>query len=214
MNSIHSTNQNKKMNVLLVNGSPKQFGCTFTALKEVERGLNEDGISTEIFWPGNNPIAGCMGCGFCTKEKKCFRDDDNVNAFINKASSADGFIFGSPVHFAAASGAITSFLDRAFMVNRRGFEGQVLKYKPGAAIVSCRRGGATSAFDQINKYFSISSMPIVSSIYWNLVHGNTPEEIIKDLEGMKTMFMLGKNMAWLLKNIEAGKAVGIDFPNT
>jgi multimeric flavodoxin WrbA len=125
---------------------------------------------------------------------------------LDKAKTADGFIFGSPVHYAAASGQITSFLDRFF------YAGDGLSYKPGAAIVSCRRGGATAAFDQLNKYFTIRSMPIVSSQYWNMVHGNTPEEVKQDLEGMQIMRTLGKNMAWLLKCIQAGKKAGIALP--
>ena len=133
--------------------------------------------------------------------------DDTVNVFVEKAKSADGFVFGSPVHYAAASGSITSFLDRAFYG-----KGSVFQGKPGAAVVSCRRGGAAAAFDQLNKYFTISCMPIVSSQYWNQVHGNTPEEVRRDEEGLQTMRTLGNNMAWLLKCIESGKENGITFP--
>ena len=133
--------------------------------------------------------------------------DDPVNEFVEKAKTADGFVFGSPVHYAAASGAITSFLDRAFYG-----KGNVFAGKPGAAVVSCRRGGAASAFDQLNKYFTINSMPVVSSQYWNQVHGNTPDEVRQDAEGLQTMRTLGSNMAWLLKCIAAGKAAGVDFP--
>ena len=135
----------------------------------------------------------------------------NVSAktLLDKAAEADGFVFGSPVHYAAASGTITSFLDRAFYAgNRRG----VFAGKPGAVVVSCRRGGASAAFDQLNKYLTISSMPVVSSQYWNQVHGNTPDEVRQDLEGMQTMRTLGRNMAWLLRCIEAGRRAGIDFP--
>lgn len=195
------------MKVILVNGSPKAKGCTYTALCEVAGALEKSGIETEIFHVGTEAIRGCMGCGACRKlDKKCVYND-LVNTFIEKAETADGFIFGSPVHYASASGVLTSFLDRAFYAGKPNFE-----YKPGAVIVSCRRGGASAAFDQLNKYFTISNMPIVSSQYWNQVHGNNPEEVKQDLEGMQTMRTLGNNMAWLLKAIEAGKKVGIDIP--
>ncbi len=130
-----------------------------------------------------------------------------VNEFVAKAKGADGFVFGTPVHYAAASGAVTSFLDRAFYGKSAVFAG-----KPGAAVVSCRRGGASAAFDQMNKYFTISGMPVVSSQYWNQVHGNTPQEVRQDAEGMQTMRTLGNNMAWLLKCIESGKREGIVYP--
>ena len=194
------------MKVLLVNGSPKEKGCTYTALSEVAGALEKNGIETEIIQVGAAPIAGCIGCKACMRTGKCFVED-GVNEFVEKAKTADGFVFGSPVHYAAASGAITSFLDRAFYG-----KGAVFAGKPGAAIVSCRRGGASAAFDQLNKYFTISNMPIVSSQYWNQVHGNTPEEVRSDAEGMQTMRTLGNNMAWLLKCIEAGKEAGITFP--
>lgn len=194
------------MKVILVNGSPKKNGCTYTALTEVAGALEKNGIETEIFHVGNKPLAGCMGCGACLKTGKCFMDD-TVNEFVEKAKEADGFVFGSPVHYAAASGAITSFLDRAFYG-----KGSVFAGKPGASVVSCRRGGASAAFDQLNKYFTISSMPVVSSQYWNQVHGTTPEEVRQDEEGMQTMRTLGNNMAWLLKCIELGKKEGIPFP--
>lgn len=195
------------MKVILVNGSPKEQGCTYTALHEIAQILNSQGIDTEIFYIGKEAIHGCMGCGGCRKlGGKCVYND-KVNTFIEKAKEADGFIFGSPVHYAAASGSLTSFLDRAFYAGK-----SVLEFKPGAAIVSCRRGGASAAFDQLNKYFTISNMPIISSHYWNQVHGNTPEEVKQDLEGMQTMRILGENMAWILKCIEAGKKVGIAEP--
>lgn len=194
------------MKVLLVNGSPKANGCTYTALCEVAGALEKNGIETEIVQVGTAPISGCIGCGACARTGKCFIED-GVNEFVEKAKQADGFVFGSPVHYAAASGALTSFLDRAFYGKSAVFAG-----KPGAAIVSCRRGGASAAFDQLNKYFTISSMPIVSSQYWNQVHGNTPDEVRQDEEGMQTMRTLGNNMAWLLKCIESGKNAGITFP--
>ncbi|WP_459482337.1 flavodoxin family protein [Clostridium saccharoperbutylacetonicum] len=195
------------MKVLLINGSPKDKGCTYTALSEIVKELEEENIETEIFNVGNKPIRGCIGCGGCRESNKCVFNDDCVNEIIEKAKECDGFIFGSPVHYAAASGAITSVLDRFFYSY-----GKFLANKPGAAIVSCRRGGSTAAFEQLNKYFTISNMPIVSSQYWNMVHGNTPEEVKQDLEGMQTMRTLGKNMAWLLKCINAGKEAGVEIP--
>lgn len=195
------------MKVVLVNGSPREKGCTYTALEEIERELKKQGIETEIFQVGNKPIRGCIGCGGCRTSGKCVFDEDSVNRLIEKSDEFDGFIFGSPVHYAAASGAITSFLDRFFYAN-----GKKLENKLGAAIASCRRSGATATFDQLNKYFTISNMHIVSSQYWNNVHGNTPEEVKQDLEGMQTMRVLGRNMAWLLKSIEAGKKQGVKLP--
>lgn len=195
------------MKVILVNGSPKEKGCTYTALCEVANTLNANGVDTEIFWVGNDAIAGCTGCGGCAGTGKCIFDD-TVNEFVEKAGEADGFVFGSPVHYASASGALTSFLDRAFMT-----AGGKMRGKLGASVVSCRRGGASAAFDQINKYFTINSMPVVSSQYWNQVHGSNPDEVRQDLEGLQTMRTLGNNMAWLLKCIELGKENGIEIPS-
>lgn len=195
------------MKVLLINGSPNIHGCTYTALEEIAGTLEKEQISAEIFHIGNKPIRGCMDCGVCYKfPGKCAYDDDTVNKALELAKEADGFIFGAPVHYASASGAITSFLDRFF------YSGTGFSYKPGAAVVSCRRAGSTASLDQLNKYFTISNMPVVSSQYWNMVHGNTPEEVCQDLEGMQVMRNLGKNMAWLLKCIEAGKNTGVPLP--
>lgn len=194
------------MKVLLVNGSPKSKGCTYTALSEVASALEKQGIETEIFHIGTKALSGCLGCGSCMKTGKCFMND-TVNEFLDKAANADGFIFGSPVHFASSSGMLTSFMDRVFFSG-----GRMLDYKPVAAVVSARRAGTTATFDQINKYFTMSNMPVVSSQYWNMVHGITPEEVKKDLEGMQTMRTLGNNMAWLLESIEAGKAAGLELP--
>lgn len=196
------------MKVLLVNGSPHQKGCIYTALDEVAGALEKQGVEAEIFQLGNDPISGCIGCGVCQKTLKCFRKDI-VNEFLDRASDTDGFVFGSPVHFASASGMLTSFMDRVFFTN---IASKLFEYKPAAAVVSCRRGGATATFEQINKYFTMSNMPIVSSQYWNMVHGYTPEDVRQDLEGMQTMRTLGNNMAWLLKSIEAGKAAGVALP--
>lgn len=194
------------MKVLMINGSPNREGCTYTALKEIEAELHSAGIETEIVQIGKAPVRGCTACMQC-KDSRCVFDDDIVNRIIEKAEQADGLIFGSPVHFAAAAGSLSSVLDRAFFAGRKAFT-----YKPGAAIVSLRRGGDTSAFDQLNKYFTIASMPVVSSRYWNMVFGNSPDEVRKDAEGMKIMRTLGRNMAWLLGCIEAGKNAGIKAP--
>lgn len=194
------------MKVLLVNGSPHEKGCTYTALMEVAGALEKNGVETELIQLGTQPLAGCIGCGACLSTGKCFHDD-LVNTFVERAGAADGFVFGSPVHYASASGAIISFMDRVFYGKGGVFDG-----KPAAAVVSCRRGGATASLDQLNKYFTINCMPVVSSQYWNMVHGNTPEEVKQDLEGLQIMRTLGNNMAWLLKCIELGKREGIPFP--
>lgn len=194
------------MKVLLVNGSSHLNGSTYLSLLEAEKILNSEGIETEIFQVGSEGIPGCIGCAACAKNKsgKCLYKDDKVNELIEKAKEADGFIFGTPVHYAAASGNITSLLDRAFYSGAAAF-----RYKPGATVVCCRRGGGSAAFDQINKYFTINQMPIVSSQYWNSVHGAIGNEVEQDREGMQTMRTLGYNMAWLLKCIELGKENGI-----
>lgn len=194
------------MKVLLINGSPHEKGCTYTALSEVGKVLNENGIETEIFHIGTAPIAGCLGCGSCAKSGKCVYDDV-VNTVLPKLDEIDGLVVGSPVHYAAASGQITSFLHRLFYSGA-----SKLSQKPAAAVVSCRRGGASAAFDQLNKYFTISNMPIVSSQYWNQVHGACPDDVLKDEEGMQTMRTLGKNMAWLLNCIKMGDENGVKRP--
>lgn len=198
------------MKVLLVNGSPHKEGCTYTALTEVAETLNKEGIAAEIFWLGNKPLAGCTACKTCAEKKICVFDD-KVNEFLDLCKDADGFVFGSPVHYAAASGAITSFLDRVFYADMQSGR-QSFYLKPAAAVVSARRAGTTAALDQINKYFTISEMPIIASRYWNMVHGATPEDVKNDLEGLQIMRVLGKNMAWFLKCKEAGSKSGVPFP--
>jgi multimeric flavodoxin WrbA len=192
------------MKVLLVNGSYHEKGCTYTALAEVAKALNANGVETEIYWLGQHQISGCKGCWACKKTKKCVIDD-GVNEFVEKAAEFDGFVFGSPVYYASAAGALVSFLDRVFYSGGKNFA-----YKPGAAVVSCRRAGASTTFDVINKYFTISNMPIVGSNYWNEIHGNTAEEAAQDAEGLQTMRVLGNNMAWLLKCIQLGKEAGVE----
>ncbi len=194
------------MKVLLVNGSSKENGCTGRALKEVAKALNEEGIQTEFFFIGNDPIPDCTACGACAKLKKCVFDDA-VNRLTEKAKECDGFVFGSPVYYAHPSGRLLSVMDRAFYSGKRFFE-----FKPAAAVLSARRAGNVASMDVINKYFSISSMPIVSSTYWNHVHGTKPEEVEEDKEGLMTMRNIGKNMTWLLKCIEAGREIGIEQP--
>ncbi len=182
-----------------------------TALEEVAKTLEGEGIDTEIFWIGIKPIAGCIACKSCAKTGKCVFDDV-VNEFVEKAAEADGFIFGSPVHYAGATGAITSFMDRAFYSAFQGDKGDRFLFKPAATVISARRAGTTATYDQLNKYFGITQMPIISSRYWNMVHGSTPEEVKKDEEGMQVMRILGRNMAYYLKCIEAGKEKGIKKP--
>lgn len=195
------------MKVLLVNGSNRKNGCTFTALNEVAKVLNTEGVETEIIQLGNNPIRDCIGCGWCKNNGggKCVFNDDIVNEIIEKAKQSDGFVFGSPVYYAHPSGRLLSFLDRLFYAGNSAFT-----YKPGAAVVSARRSGTTASIDAIIKHFTINQMPVVSSNYWNMVHGNTPDEVMQDKEGLQIMQVLGKNMAWLLKCIEAGKEKGIE----
>lgn len=193
------------MKVILFNGSPKKNGCTHTALCEIEKALNKEGIETLIFHAGA-ATKGCLACGYCAKNGKCVTDDC-VNEAALLLKDADGVVFGSPVHYAAASGMMTSFLDRLFYS-----AGNLLRLKPCAAVASCRRGGSTATLDQLLKYPEFKEMPIVTAQYWTMVHGNTPEEVLRDEEGMQAMRTLGKNMAWLLKCIDAGKNAGITLP--
>ncbi|ABS55466.1 NADPH-dependent FMN reductase [Methanoregula boonei 6A8] len=198
------------MKVLLVNGSPHKKGCTWTALSEVAKTLKKEGIESEIFWIGIKPLAGCTACRTCVKTGRCMFDD-TVNEFLDIAKDADGYIFGSPVHYAAASGALTSFMDRVFYTDMLAGR-QIFYLKPAAAVVSARRAGTTATFDQINKYFTISEMPVISSRYWNMVHGAQPADVEKDEEGLQTMRVLARNMAFFLKCKEAGLKAGVQLP--
>lgn len=194
--------------VLLVNGSSRQEGNTSVALAEVAAALEGHGIETETMWLGNKPVNDCIACGECAElGGKCAIDNDVVNELIAKAAQADGFVFGTPVYYAHPSGRILCALDRAFYAG-----GAAFRHKPGAAVAVARRGGTTASFDVLNKYFTICEMPVVSSTYWNNVHGRLPGEAAQDAEGLQTMRNIGQNMAWLLKCIEAGKAAGIDVP--
>ena len=189
------------MKVLLINGSPHRTGCTYTALREAADELEKAGVETEFFHIGVRPVHGCIACHQCQGKGRCIFDDDPANECIARIRQADGIIVGSPVYYAAPNGALCALLDRVFFAASDDFA-----FKPAAAVVSCRRGGAASAFDRLNKYFTISGMPVVSSQYWNAVHGNTPDEVRQDAEGLQIMRTLGKNMAWLLQSLRAAKS--------
>jgi len=186
-------------------------GCTYTALMECAKTLNEENVETEVFWIGKKPVQGCVACGGCTRLGRC-AFNDLVNEFVEKAQTADGFIFGSPVYFSGMNGSLMSFMDRVFFSGSRHKDVNPFAYKSAAAVVSARRAGTTSAIDQMNKYFLHSQLPVISSRYWNMVHGNTPEEVMQDEEGLQIMRQLGRNMAWFLKLKEAGKQAGIPLP--
>ena len=184
--------------VLLINGSPHAHGCTYTALSVVADELNKAGVETEIVHVGNKDIRGCIGCYKCRELGKCVFDKDKVNEVAKKFDEADGLIIGSPVYYAGMNGTLKSFLDRLF------FSASYDKrFKVGAAVVSARRMGTTATLDQMNKYFLHGEMPIAASRYWNAVHGNTAEEVLKDEEGLQTMRVLGRNMAFLIRAIRA-----------
>ena len=195
------------MKVLLVNGSVKQHGNTATALQEIAAQLEKEGVEAEIFHISGDPVRDCIGCGGCAGKGACVFGGDAVNELIEKAKGCDGFVFGTPVYYAHPSGRILSVLDRAFYAG-----GAAFNKKPGAAVAVARRGGTTASFDVLNKYFTIAEMPVVSSTYWNNLHGAAPGEAAADAEGLQTMRNLARNMAWLLRCIEAGKAAGIEPP--
>ena len=190
------------MKALLVNGSPRPKGCTFTALSELAKTLEENGIETEIIQIGKKDIRGCIACRKChsTGSGKCIFDDI-VNEVASKFAEVDAFVIGSPVYFASPAGGAVAFLDRLFFSTLNVDK----TMKVGAAVVSCRRGGNTATFDMLNKYFTMTGMPVVSSQYWNMVYGGSPEEVLQDEEGLQTMRTLGRNMAFLMKSIQLGK---------
>lgn len=194
------------MKVLLINGSPNEKGCTYTALSEAAGILNECGVETEIVQIGKGPIRGCIGCGGCAGKNRCVFQDDMVNELIEKMEGSDGLIIGSPVYFASPNGNLLSLLDRFF------YAGKCFAHKPGAAVVSARRAGTVVSLDDLNKYFTIKQMPVVSSTYWNMVHGFTPDDVRQDAEGLQTMRNLARNMAWMLKCIEIGRENGVNPP--
>lgn len=189
------------MKVLLLNGSPRKEGCTYTALAEVAGALSAAGVETEIVHAAKGAVRGCIACQKCRELGNCVFDDDAVNTVREKMKEAQGLVIGAPVYYASPNGSMLSFLDRMFYAGNANFA-----FKPGAAIVSARRAGTSASLDVLNKYFTISNMPLVSSMYWNMVHGNSPEDVRKDLEGMQIMRQLGTNMAWLMKCIAAGDA--------
>ena len=195
------------MKVLLVNGSPRKNGNTAAALREMQAVFAEQGIETELLQLGTDPVRDCIACGGCYKTRKCVFDDDIVNRLVEKAAEADGFVFGTPVYYAHPSGRIQSVLDRAFYSGSWAF-----RRKPGAAVAIARRAGTTASMDVMNKYFTISEMPVVSSSYWNVAHGGRPGEVAEDAEGIQTVRNLARNMAWRLRCIEAGKAAGVEPP--
>ena len=194
------------MNVLLINGSPHAHGCTDAALQEIAKALNADGIETTVYHIGAVPVGGCVGCGGCAKNgrRRCVFEDDLVNAALDRMQACDGLVVGSPVHYAAAGGSITSFLDRMFYAG-----GSQLRTKVGAAVCSARRAGTTSTLDQLSKYFTICGMPIAPSQYWPMVHGNTPEDVLKDEEGLQIMRMLGRNMAYMIRAFALARENGL-----
>lgn len=195
------------MKVLLINGSPKEDGCTFTALSALEIMLKQEGLDTEIYNIGNQAVHGCVDCLTCLETGCCAYEDDSANEIIAKIQEADGLIIGSPVYFAAVNGALNALLDRVFYA-----AGTTFAHKPAAAIASARRAGTSTTLDQLNKYFSVSQMPIVTSTYWNNIHGRRSGHITQDQEGLQTLMNLAKNMAWMLHCIEAGKEKGIMPP--
>ena len=195
------------MKVLLINGSPHKEGCTYTALSEVAATLHRHNIETELLYLGVNPIAGCIACGSCMETGYCFREDA-VRDVQARLDEFDAIVIGSPVYYSAPSGQLISFLNRLFYGTQSRMAGKL-----GASVVSCRRGGASATFEQLNQYFTIANMPIVSSQYWNSVHGFTPDDVRKDREGLQTMRTLGENMAWLLRCIALGRQNGISRPN-
>lgn len=199
------------MKVLMVNGSPHKKGCTQTALEEVASTIKEAGIDVDYYWIGNKPIHQCVSCYACHKRNECIFRDDGVNDFVKLAFDYDGFIFGTPVYYAGPAGGMINFMNRVFF-SASNMDPHPFKFKPAAAVASARRTGTITTLDQMNKYFMHGQMPVVPSRYWNEVHGNTPEEVKQDLEGMQIMRVLGRNMAWMLKLKEAGEKAGIPLP--
>lgn len=194
------------MKALLLNGSPHEHGCTYTALSEVEKSLHANRIETELLWLGKQPVQDCVGCGGCKSTGHCVFDD-GVNRLIDRIDEFDALVVGTPVYYSAPTGQLSAFLDRLFYAG-----GGRMQHKIAAAVVSCRRGGATAAFEQLNQYFGISNMIVATSQYWNQVHGAKPEDVLRDEEGLQTMRTLGENIAWLCRLLEAGKNAGIEPP--
>ena len=186
------------MKVLLLNGSPHKNGCVFTALSEVESALTQNGITSEIYWIGNHAVQGCIACYKCSSGDGCVFKDRLYIELVEKIREADGLIIGAPVYYAGPPGSLCAILDRVCFSASTYF-----KHKPAACVVNCRRGGASAAFERLNKYFTILEMPVESSQYWNSTHGTTPDELRRDLEGLQTMRTLGNNMAYMLKSLSS-----------
>ena len=197
------------MKVLLVNGSSHAHGTTARALDEMIGVFQAAGVETEVIQLGGSPIADCLQCGKCAELGRCVIDGDGVNAFVEKAQEADGFVFATPTYYAHPSGRIFSFLDRVFFSNS-----DVFMLKPGAAVAVARRAGTTAALDALNKYFGISQMPVAGSTYWNMVHGRIALDAEEDLEGLQTMRNLARNMIWMMRCFELGQINGIPYPET
>lgn len=197
------------MKVIMINGSPHKDGSTATALDEVKKVLESNDVETKRYDIGTKAMQGCIACGYCKKPENtgCVFKDDMVNEIINDLDNINGIVIGSPVYYASANGSVVSMLDRLFYAGGERFYNKV-----GASVVVARRAGLTATFDELNKYFTIANMPVISSQYWNQVHGHNGEEVKQDLEGMQTMRRLGKNMAWLMKCIEAGKKANLELP--
>lgn len=192
--------------LLLINGSPNEFGCTYTALKEIADTLAKHEIATDILYLGKQPVAGCIACGKCGTTGSCVFND-KVNEVLANMEQYDGIVVGSPVYYAGPAGQLCAFLDRLFYSGSR-----LMRGKLAAAVVSCRRAGSSAALDRLYKYFTISNMTVVGSQYWNMVHGSCPEDVKKDEEGLQTMRVLAENMAWMLRNLEAGEAANVALP--
>ena len=199
------------MKVLLVNGSPHKEGCTYTGLVEIQEELKRCGVDSDIFWIGNKPIRGCVACRRCRELGHCVFDDDIVNRFLEIAGDYDGYVFGDPVHWGAMSGAMTCFMDRVFYADVQNGTGR-FHMKPAAAVVSARRAGTVSTWDQVNRYFALMQMPIVTSRYWTVIHGAKAEEVKEDPEGLQSLRILARNMAYMIRAFKAAKEAGIDKP--
>lgn len=193
------------MRVLMINGSPREKGCTYTALREVAKPLEEQGIEVKMLSIGSAPVRGCMACRKCSELKRCVLDDDACNAWIEEAKAADGIVIGSPVYYGGPNGALCALLDRMFFA----CPNEHFVLKPAAAVVSCRRAGSTAALDRLYKYFTLNQMAVVTSQYWSMVHGNTPDEVRQDIEGMQVMRALGQNMGYILRSMAEG---GVERP--
>ena len=195
------------MKVLLINGSPNKNGCMNQALNIIADELKIQGVDSETVWIGNGPVRGCIGCGGCKSGKGCVFNDDVLNVLGAKVKQADGYIFGAPVHYASPNGATVAVLDRLFYAY-----GKFMQFKPAASIVSARRAGTTASYDVLNKYIGINNMLQVPSTYWNMVHGNTPEQVLSDEEGVTVMRAVASNTAWLLKLLANAKGTEFEKP--